>query len=297
MTCFTGLSAFPITPASPDGRVDPAALRALIAPLAAAGVDSIGLLGSTGTYAYLSRAERRRALDAALDEVGGRVPVIVGIGALRTDEAVALAQDARAAGAAAGLLAAISYTPLTDEEVFEHFSAIATDSGLPICIYDNPGTTHFRFTPSLVGRLAQVPGIRALKSPAPDSDAVAGQLDALRRAVPAEFRLGFSGDWNAAEAVLAGGEAWYSVAAGLFPEPCLAILRAARAGEAARARALNARMQPLWDLFKEFSSLRVTYAAAHHLGLCRTDPPRPILPLSETVRNRVAEVVDRLALA
>ncbi|ABY29108.1 dihydrodipicolinate synthase family protein [Methylorubrum extorquens] len=297
MTCFTGLSAFPITPASPDGRVDPVALRTLIAPLAAAGVDSIGLLGSTGTYAYLSRTERRRALDAALEEAGGRVPVIVGIGALRTDEAVALAQDARAAGAAAGLLAAISYTPLTDEEVFEHFSAIATGSGLPICIYDNPGTTHFRFTPSLVGRLAQVPGIRALKSPAPDSDAVAGQLDALRRAVPAEFRLGFSGDWNAAEAVLAGGEAWYSVAAGLFPEPCLAILRAARAGEAARARALNARMQPLWDLFKEFSSLRVTYAAANHLGLCRADPPRPILPLSEPVRKRVAEVVDRLALA
>ncbi|MDV2986418.1 UNVERIFIED_CONTAM: dihydrodipicolinate synthase family protein [Methylobacteriaceae bacterium AG10] len=297
MSCFTGLSAFPITPASSDGQVDTAALRALIAPLAAAGVDSIGLLGSTGTYAYLSRAERRRALDAALDAAGGRVPVIVGIGALRTDEAVALAQDARAAGAAAGLLAAVSYTPLTDEEVFEHFCAVATGSGLPICIYDNPGTTHFRFTPSLVGRLAQIPGIRALKSPAPDPDTVAGHLDALRRAVPAEFRLGTSGDWNAAEALLAGGEAWYSVAAGLFPEACLAILRAAQAGEAARVRGLNARMGPLWDLFREFSSLRVMYAAAGHLGLCRADPPRPILPLPEPVRLRVAEVVDRLALA
>ncbi|MBB2963820.1 dihydrodipicolinate synthase family protein [Methylobacterium sp. R2-1] len=297
MTCFTGLSAFPITPASPDGRVDTVALRALIAPLVTAGVDSIGLLGSTGTYAYLSRAERRRALDATLEEANGRAPVIVGIGALRTDEAVALAQDARAAGAAAGLLAAVSYTPLTDEEVFEHFSAVATGSGLPICIYDNPGTTHFRFTPSLVGRLAQVPGIRGLKSPAPDPDTVAGHLDALRRAVPAEFRLGTSGDWNAAEALLAGGEAWYSVAAGLFPEACLAILRAAQAGETARTRALNARMQPLWDLFKEFTSLRVMYAAAGHLGLCRADPPRPILPLPEPARIRVADVVDRLGLA
>lgn len=210
MSPFTGLSAFPITPASPNGRVDPAALRALIARLVNAGVDSIGLLGSTGTYAYLSRDERRRAVEAALDEAGGRVPVIVGIGALRTDEAVALAQDARAAGAAAGLLAAMSYTPLTDDEVFEHVSAVAAGSGLPICIYDNPGTTHFRFTPSLVGRLAQVSGIHALKSPAPDPDAVAGHLDALRRAVPADFRLGYSGDWNAAEALLAGGEAWYS---------------------------------------------------------------------------------------
>jgi 4-hydroxy-tetrahydrodipicolinate synthase len=297
MTCFTGLSAFPITPASPDGRIDTAALRALIAPLAAAGVDSIGLLGSTGTYAYLSRDERRRALDAALDEAAGRVPVIVGVGALRTDSAIALAQDARAAGAAAGLLAAVSYTPLTDEEVFEHFSAVVAGSGLPICLYDNPGTTHFRFTPSLVGRLAQVPGIHALKSPAPGPETVADHLDALRRAVPAEFRLGTSGDWNAAEALLAGSEAWYSVAAGLFPQSCLAILRAAQAGDAARTRALDARMQPLWDLFREFTSLRVVYAAAGHLGLCRTDPPRPILPLPEPLRQRVAEVVDRLALA
>src|SRR3954470_3822363 len=67
MTSLTGLSAFPITPAAPDGRVDAPALRGLLAPLAAAGVDSIGLLGSTGTYAYLSRQERRRALATALE--------------------------------------------------------------------------------------------------------------------------------------------------------------------------------------------------------------------------------------
>lgn len=294
MTCFTGLSAFPITPASPDGRVDVAALRALVAPLAAAGVDSIGLLGSTGTYAYLSREERRRALDAALDEANGRVPILVGVGALRTDAAAGLAQDARAAGAAAGLLAAVSYTPLTDEEVFEHFATVAAQGGLPLCIYDNPGTTHFRFTPSLVGRLAALPGIAALKSPAPEAAAVADHLDALRRAVPPTFRLGFSGDWNAAEALLAGGEAWYSVAAGLLPELCLAILAAVRAGEAARARALNARMQPLWDLFREHSSLRVSYAAARILGLCRADPPRPILPLPPAVQDRVADVLRGL---
>ncbi|MEH3119345.1 MAG: dihydrodipicolinate synthase family protein [Methylorubrum populi] len=294
MTCFTGLSAFPITPASPEGRVDTAALRALIAALAATDITSIGLLGSTGTYAYLSRGERRRAIDTALEEADGRVPIIVGVGALRTDEAVALAQDARVAGAAAGLLAAVSYTPLTDDEVFEHFSTVATRGGLPLCIYDNPGTTHFRFTPSLVGRLAQVPGIAALKSPAPDADSAAGHLDSLSRAVPAGFRLGYSGDWNAAEALLAGGETWYSVAAGLFPEPCLAILRAAQAGDAAQARTLNARMQPLWDLFKEFSSLRVIYAAAGILDLCQADPPRPILPLPEPVRERVADVVRRL---
>src|SRR5215210_7397333 len=212
-----GLSAFPITPADAEGRVDLAALRRLVARLCAAKVDSIGLLGSTGTYASLSRFERRRALDAAIEEAGARVPILVGVGALRTDEAVRLAEDAKAAGAAAGLLAPVSYTPLTEDEVFEHFATVARESGLPLCIYDNPGTTHFRFSPALIARLSRVPEIIALKSPAPEPQAVAAHLADLRRVVPDGFSLGYGGDWNAVEALIAGGDAWYSVAAGLFP--------------------------------------------------------------------------------
>jgi 4-hydroxy-tetrahydrodipicolinate synthase len=110
MALPSGLLAFPITPADPSGRVDAAGLRQVIGWLVAAGVDSIGLLGSTGTYMYLARAERRRAIEIAAE---ASVPLVVGIGALRTDEAVALAQDAMAAGAAAGQLAPVSYTPLS----------------------------------------------------------------------------------------------------------------------------------------------------------------------------------------
>jgi 4-hydroxy-tetrahydrodipicolinate synthase len=87
MAFLSGLSAFPITPSDRDGRVDTVALRRLIARLCDAEVDSIGLLGSTGSYMYLSREERRRALAEALEETGGRTPVVVGVGALRTDEA------------------------------------------------------------------------------------------------------------------------------------------------------------------------------------------------------------------
>ena len=82
MSPFKGLSAFPVTPADPDGRVDVDALRGLVARLVEAKVDSIGLLGSTGTYVYLSRAERRRAVEAAVAEARGRVPLLVGASAL-----------------------------------------------------------------------------------------------------------------------------------------------------------------------------------------------------------------------
>jgi 4-hydroxy-tetrahydrodipicolinate synthase len=296
MVALTGLSAFPITPLDTDGRVDTAALGRLLKRLVEAGVDSIGLLGSTGSYPFLTRGERRRAVEVAMDHAGP-VPVLVGVGALRTDEAVALAKDARDAGAAAGLLAAVSYTPLTDDEVFEHFATVARESGLPLCIYDNFATTHFRFTPALVGRLAVLDSVIAVKGTSPEPAHAAAHHAALRAVVPAGFPVGYAGDWNVVEMLLAGGDAWYSVAGGLFPKRCLAIVRAAQAGDADEARRLNAQMQPLWDLFKEFSSLRVTYALANLLGLCRADPPRPILPLPDSAVQRIAAVTKALDLS
>jgi 4-hydroxy-tetrahydrodipicolinate synthase len=296
MTLFQGLSAFPITPADTQGRVDAPALRRLIRRLVAAEVDSIGLLGSTGTYAYLGRTERRRAIEVALDEAAGKTPVMVGIGALRTDEALLLGEDAQGAGAAGVLLAPVSYTPLTDDEVFTHFATVAEALAIKVCIYNNPGTTHFSFSPALIGRLSQLPTIVAVKNPAPEAGEVAAQLLDLRARVGEDFSLGYSVDIRAIDALLAGGQAWYSVIGGLFPEPCMQAMRAIRAGDAAEARRIHARLQPLWDLFNDFTSLRVVYAAANLLGLCHSEPPRPILPLGEAAQRRIARVLQELEL-
>jgi len=294
MASFQGLSAFPITPADDAGRVDTAAMRRLVGRLVAAGVDSIGLLGSTGIYMYLTRDQRRRAIEAALDESSGSTPVIAGIGALRTDEAVALARDAKDIGATAGLLSAASYTPLTDDEVFEHFSTVARESGLPIVIYDNPGTTHFKFTPELVARLARVPGIVAIKNPGVGADDTAHHLAEQRAIVPRGFSIGCSGDWTATETMIAGADAWYSVLGGLFPGVCLKLVRAAQQGNAAEARQLDGTLEPFWALFRQYSSLRVVYALAELLDICRTAPPRPLLPLSDTAKRQVADTLARL---
>src|SRR3954470_20673185 len=206
---YRGLSAFPITPADAEGRVDTAALVRLVERLAAARVDSICLLGSTGTYAYLGRAERRRAVEAAAGCLRGKIPLIVGVGALRTDAAQDLARDAAAAGANGLLLAPVSYTPLTDEEVFQHFAAVAGASDLPLCIYNNPSTTHFSFSDELIARLAWVPRIVAVKNPAPAPTEAKAQIEVLRAQLPADFVVGYSGDWHSANAILAGGVAWY----------------------------------------------------------------------------------------
>lgn len=292
---FCGLSAFPITPAHSDGRVDVDRLGRLLSRLLDAGVDSVGLLGSTGTYAYLARAERRRAVEAAVECLSGRVPLIVGVGALRTDEAEALARDAEEAGADGLLLAPVSYTPLLEEEVCQHFRAVAQASGLPLCIYNNPSTTHFAFDADLIARLAETPGIVALKNPAGPPDDVAAEIRALRARLPDGFSLGYSGDWNCAAALLAGGDAWYSVVAGLLPRPALALARAAQADDRSEVARLDALFAPLWELFREFGSLRVMYAAAELLGVSDLPPPRPILPLSAANRERVSFALEPLA--
>ena len=294
MSIFHGLSAFPLTPADAEGRVGAGALSRLVQRLVQAKVDSVGLLGSTGTYAYLSRAERRRAVEAAAECTRGRTPLVVGIGALRTDAAQLLARDAEAAGADGLLLAPVSYTPLTEDEVFAHVAAVAGATGLPLCLYNNPATTNFTMTDALVARLAALPRVAAVKNPAPPSDEAARHA-ALRARVPEDFAIGYSGDWRAGAALLAGGQAWYSVIGGLLPEPCLALTRAALAGEAAQVAALDARFAPLWALFQEWSSLRVTHAAARILGLCDTALPLPIQPLPPSLRPRIEAALDALA--
>jgi 4-hydroxy-tetrahydrodipicolinate synthase len=296
MTQITGLSAFPITPADEHGRVDIGALRVLLKRLTDAKVHSIGLLGSTGSYLYLTRAERRRTIETAAEHVAGKTPLLVGIGALRTDETVQLAQDAKEAGADALLLAPVSYTPLLDEEVYTHFATVAQTVGMPLVIYNNPGTTHFTFSSALVARLSHLPHIVAVKNPAPKGDALISTLRDLRASAQPGFSLGYSVDWHAAEALIAGGDAWYSVAGGLFPEPCMRLVTAIQSGDTAEARRLNAELQPLWDLFTTFTSLRVTYAAANILGICHATLPRPILSLPEAAQRQVAEVLHRLGL-
>ncbi|EYD72337.1 dihydrodipicolinate synthase family protein [Limimaricola hongkongensis] len=296
MTIFTGLSAFPITPADEAGRIDTYVLSRLLDRLCVAGVDSIGLLGSTGSYAYLSQAERGRAVAAAVEAVAGRVPLIAGVGTLRTDDAVALARDAKRKGADGLLLAPISYTPLTEGEVFEHFRAVAAATDLPLCIYNNPGTTHFTFSLPLLRRLADLPGIRAVKMPLPGEGGLTEDLARLRGALPEGFSIGYSGDWGCAKALLAGADAWFSVLGGMLPETALKLTRAAQDGQSAETARIDAALGPLWALFREFGSLRVVHAAANLMGLTQAQPPRPILPLQGRDLDRVAAALDPLGL-
>ncbi|MEU5847396.1 dihydrodipicolinate synthase family protein [Saccharopolyspora shandongensis] len=287
---FTGLSAFPLTPTSEDG-IDERGFANLVARLSAAGVDSIGALGSTGGYAYLTREERARAAQIAVDAAGG-VPVMIGIGALRTSQVRAHAEDAQNAGASAVLLAPVSYQPLTDDEVFGLFEDVSRELSVPLCVYDNPGTTHFTFSDELHGRIAALPNVAAVKIPGIPADQARERIAALRGKLPRSFAVGVSGDQFAAGGLNGGADLWFSVLGGLLPEQCLAITRAAAGDEAI---ALSDQLSPLWTLFRRYGSIRVVSAAAEHLGLIAgPNLPRPLLGLDPAARKEVGAVLDQI---
>lgn len=294
---FHGLSAFPLTPMNEDA-IDEAAFARLLERLALARVDSICVLGSTGNYAYLSMAERKRLAELAFDHVSG-VPMMVGIGALRTRDVLALAEHAQKAGAGAVLLAPVSYQKLTDEEVFGLYEAVTRSLSVPLCVYDNPGTTHFTFSDELHGRIAQLPQVGSIKIPGVPAEAEAARqrVQRLRALIPPHVTIGVSGDAHGAAGLNAGCDAWYSVIGGLLPAPLLAITRAAQAGNADEASRLSGHLQPLWALLQRHGSLRVVAAAAELLGLVASPSlPLPLQALAGEDRQQLSRVLKELGL-
>ncbi len=294
---FTGLSAFPLTPLVYD-RVDERAFVDLVGRLDSAGVDSIGALGSTGSYAYLSRAERARVAQLAVESAGA-TPVIVGIGGLRTRHVLEHADDAQEAGASAVLLAPLSYQTLTDDDVFGLFHDVTRHLSVPLVVYENPVMTRFTFSDELYEAIGGLPGVGSVKIPGvpvDPADATA-RVRRLREALPSSASIGVSGDAFGAAGLAAGCDAWYSAIAGTIPGPALEITRAARSGDTARAAELSARLQPLWDLFATYGSLRVIAAVAESLGLVGpASLPLPIRGLDLDTRAHVRRVIDELDL-
>ncbi len=285
---FHGLSAFPLTPVNETG-IDEKAFVALIQRLVAAGVDSIGALGSTGNYAYLSREERLRVLQLAVHSAEG-VPVMTSISAIRTLDVLRLAEDAQKAGASAVLLAPISYQALTNEEVFSLYEQVTSSLSIPLCVYDNPGTSHFHFSDELHSRIAELPHVRSIKIPGVpnDPEAAKTRIKKLREFIPPHVTIGVSGDSFAVTGLNAGCEAWYSVLGGLFPKTCLKMTRLAQAGLADEAERLSIRFQPIWSLFHQYGSLRVVSAAAEISGLISTPSlPLPLQPLNPSAKEHL----------
>lgn len=292
---FTGLSAFPLTPLK-SGAIDEAAYLRLLQRLTEAKVDSISALGSTGNYAYFSREDRANVARLAIEHSAG-IPVMIGIGALTTKDVLYLAEDAQKLGAKGLLLAPVSYQKLTHDEVYGLYHTVVSNISVPLCIYDNPNTTHFQFNDELYARISRLPNIASIKIPAIPSDKTEAQqrVAALRKLLPSHITIGISGDWNGALGLNSGCDAWYSVIGGLFPELALGITRASKSTNYELASELSSRLEPLWALFQKYGSLRVMASAAEQIGLVSEDClPAPLQSLSHDARLELSSALKTL---
>ena len=295
---FKGLSAFPLTPFT-AGTPDERGFLKILQRLTDAKVDSIGVLGSTGSYAYMTREERGRIARLAVENAGD-IPVMVCVGAVSTNEVLRLADDAQTAGASALLLPPVSYQALHDDEVYGLCETVDRHVSVPLCVYDNPGTTHFTFSDELHGKIAALPAVHSIKIPGvpADAEAASARVRNLRDRLPADVTIGISGDSSASTGLIAGCEVWYSVCGGLFPVEAKRITEAAAAGDYEAVRKHHERLSPLWALFGQHGgSFRVMSAAAGLLGLADDNClPRPLLPLRADQLAELKHVISSLEL-
>jgi 4-hydroxy-tetrahydrodipicolinate synthase len=275
-----------VTPMSADGAVDYKALKGLVDWHIQEGTDAIVAVGTTGESSTLGVYEHVEVIRKVLEYSQGRLPVLAGTGANSTSEAIELTREAKKAGAHAALMVTPYYNKPPQEGLYQHYRKVAESVDIPIVLYNVPGRTGCDMVPATVKRLAQVRGIAGLKE-------AHGTLERIRELIalrlPEGFTLLSGDDATACESILLGCHGDISVTANVAPRLMHEMCAAARKGDAAQARALDAKLQPLHKhLFVEPNPIPVKWALQE---MKRIGPGirLPLVPLDsahhETVRG------------
>ncbi len=280
------------TPFNADLSVDAGFLATHARWLIEKGCVALIPLGSLGEAATLDPAEKRQVMETCIKAVGDRVPVIAGIAALSTVEAVRLARDARAIGCSA-LMVLPPYVYSTDwREMKEHVRAVVTATDLPCMLYNNPIAYKTDFLPPQIVELAEeLPNLQAVK----ESSADLRRVMAIR-ALGTRIQILVGVDDALVEAVAAGAVGWVAGLVNAFPAESVALYRLAREGRSAEAFALYRWFLPLlrMDTVVKFVQLIKLVQQRVGMGSERVRPPR--LPLEgEELREALATIDQALA--
>jgi N-acetylneuraminate lyase len=259
------------------GEIDADALRGLLRRLAAEGVDGVFLCGTSGEFPLLSLEERKRILEAAAAEAGGRIGLVVHVGGAATRDAVHLAEHAARAGALAVASVPPPYYPYRRGALIEYIREVAAAASLPFLYYHIPERTGVAIDDAFLEKLLEIPGVRGMKFSHGDL-AFAERI--VKMAGPG-FRL-FCGSDELLLAALERGAAGgigstYNFLAPLF----LDLLRAFRSGRLAEARALQARANRVIAALVPYPAIAAGKEAVHLAGIDIGAPRRPLERLTE----------------
>lgn len=261
------------TPFREDLSVDEAFLRRHVDVLVKAGCTGIVALGSLGEGGTLSSDEKTAVLRVAHEGLAGRAPLVAGVAALSTKDAIALAKEAQAAGCA-GLMVLPPYVYKGDwRETKAHFRAVIRATPLPCMLYNNPIAYATDVLPEQLEELCRdLPNLVAVK----ESSADLRRVTALRARMGGRLALLVGVDDLIVEGVAAGAVGWIAGLVNALPEESVRLFDLARAGRHAEARALYEWFLPLLrlDVVPKFVQLIKLVQAEVDLGRETVRPPR-----------------------
>ncbi|WP_404404471.1 4-hydroxy-tetrahydrodipicolinate synthase [Pelagibacterium halotolerans] len=289
---FSGSITALITPFN-NGAVDEDAMARFVKWQIEEGSHGLVPVGTTGESPTVSHEEHRRVIEITIEVADKQVPVIAGAGSNSTREAIHLAEFAEKAGADAILTILPYYNKPNQEGLFQHFSAIAKATSLPILIYSVPPRTVIDISVETLKRLRDAhPNIVGIK----DATADMNKATMQRHVLGPDFILLSGEDMTALGFNAHGGRGCISVTSNVAPRLCADFQNACQAGDYATALTLQDRLAPLHKaLFIEPNPAGVKYAAAR-IGLIKEDLRLPLVPVTETTRKAIDDALVHAGL-
>ena len=289
---FTGVGTALITPFKKSGALDEAAIKRLARRQIDSGVHFLVPCGTTGETPTLSAAERRRVVELVLEAAAGEVPVMAGAGGYDTQEVAHVAKEMHSIGVQGLLSVTPYYNKPTPEGLYQHFSAVADATPLPIVLYNVPGRTGCNIDASTCAKLATIPHIVAVK----EASGNIQQMVEVCAAVPDDF-LVLSGDDALTLPLMAvGGRGIISVAANEIPAEMVQMVEAAERGDFAAARVVHERILALMlGNFVESNPGPVKFAMAA-MGLCEEVFRLPMVSPRPASQQKILGILKNLGL-
>ena len=277
MSAFHGVFPYLVSPVAEDGRIDGGVLARLTDDLIKKGVHGVTPLGSTGEFAYLSASQRERVVEVVIEATAKRVPVIAGVAATATADAVAQAKAYERMGAD-GILAILeAYFPLTDAQIEAYFKAIADAVNLPVVLYTNPNFQRADLSLPVIARLADVPNIVAIK----DASTNTGRLLSIINQCGDRLNVFAASAHIPTAVMLIGGKGWMAGPACVAPEASVRLYDLCRAEKWSEAMALQKKLWALNQAFAKYSLAACIKGGLVMQGYAVGAPVSPQAPLSD----------------
>lgn len=257
-----GIIAYPITPFDENEKVDLVLFKKLLERLIQSGSHAVAPLGSTGVLPYLSDEEKESIIEATIQQAEGRVPVLAGVSNLTTESTIHHARFAEKAGAAAVMIIPMSYWKLTDNEIVQHYDAVAKKISIPIMAYNNPATGGVDMSPALLKRLLEIPNVTMIKESTGDVQ----RMHYLRRELGADVAFYNGSNPLALAAFAAGATGWCTAAPNLIPELNIALYDAIQMNDLKAAQELFYRQLELLTFIVDKGLPRSIQAGLTMLG-------------------------------